>query len=397
MTTDTGETIKKLDAAGVEDTNVVHLIQEGMAKLLQEREQHLNDELRRRTVREWFERLWPDRTVTGIGPLRIPKGGASNEMYAFAVETDTGTEQVVLRMEVPDLPIAPPLGESPRPVVAVEHAVQSALAMDGTSPVAPLLGYENDPSVLGRPFYAMGWVPGDVLPTANPGTSDLLTGLSPAQRTVLVLAGVEAIAAAHRLDWRTAGLGWMLPEGGVPSVVAEQLSAYRRFTERFLRGAEHPVMIAALDWLEAHQPRVTTAVLTHGDARLGNQVFNAQGRVAATLDWELTAILPPTMDLAHWLMTDFMVHEVEGNARLEGYPTRSEQLDHWERCYGGHAADLGFWETFCAVKTVYVFLRVVRRMQDQGALDDRADALLQENFAARFLADHLGSSKSVLL
>jgi hypothetical protein len=43
---------------------------------------------------------------------------------------------------------------------------------------------------------------------------------------------------------------------------------------------------------------------------------------------------------------------VEDNPRLAGYPTRAEQLAHWEHESGRAAANLGFWKTLCAIKIV---------------------------------------------
>jgi aminoglycoside phosphotransferase (APT) family kinase protein len=79
------------------------------------------------------------------------------------------------------------------------------------------------------------------------------------------------------------GLGWLLPERGVPAVVADQLATYRQGSTHYLRGAEPPLLVAALDWLDAHPPTDRSAALTRGDARLGNMVF-AYGRTAAVLD-----------------------------------------------------------------------------------------------------------------
>ena len=375
-----------------------------MAQLLQEKEQRLNDPWTRNRLTRWFTERWPHRTHVELSDFAIPKGGASNEMMAFTVAWRAAgqrkTQRCVLRMEVPGEPIAPKLGTWYPTIIEVEHAVQKALAARSACPVPPMIGIETSSRTLGRPFYVMGWVAGRIVPTANPAMDGYLADeLGPAQRRRLVESAIEAMAKVHQFDWKDTSLAQLgevgRSKGG--GLLSAHLRAYTSLTMKYLRGADHPLLLAGLDWLSRNEPEPSAPALTWGDARLGNMVFDDDGNVRAALDWELAALLPPAMDVAHFLMTDYMVHEVERAGRLPGYPTRGEQLAHYEQCAGSAARDLGYWEIFCAVKCAYVFLRVVRRMQDQQVLDDRSEALLHDNFAVHYLADRLGKRDSGLV
>lgn len=357
-------------------------------------------EVARARIEQWFARQWPHRDDVRIAGLSTPAGGASNEMLVLDLQwRDGGARQAgrfVLRFEPGEDPVAPRLGGRYASSIELEYHVQQAVAAFSRCPVAPLVGLETSPDVLGRPFYVMGFVAGRVPPTQGPNlNSFLVDDLDAAQRRTLAESGLEALASVHRMDWRRTGLDGLCPDSG--DVVAPQIRQYRALCEKHLRGADHPVLYEALDWLHDNAPSGVAPVLTWGDSRPGNMVFGSDGRVAAALDWELAAILPAAADVALWLVADYMVHEVEGAVRLAGYPTRAEQLCHYERHAGSAIEDLHYWEIFTAMKIAYVFVRVVRRMQDGGLMPANQDQLILDNFGVHYIRDNIGKADSTLL
>src|SRR5688572_23866990 len=93
---------------------------------------------------------WLERHVDGAaGPFRfeVIAGGHSNLTYR--VVSSTGARYVLRR---------PPLGHRLASAhdMGREHRIISSLAATGV-PVAPALGYCDDESVNGEPFYVMGF------------------------------------------------------------------------------------------------------------------------------------------------------------------------------------------------------------------------------------------------
>src|SRR5690606_38027215 len=96
--------------------------------------------------------------------------------------------------------------------IDIQYRVMQALTTHTAVPLAPLVGYEPDPSVLGAPFFVMGFVEGEVPTESPPYTeSGFFVDAAPADRTRMVENGLRTLAAVHRLDWRAAGLDWLVP------------------------------------------------------------------------------------------------------------------------------------------------------------------------------------------
>ena len=106
----------------------------------------------------------------------------------------------------------------------------------------------------------------------------------------------------HAVDWRAAGLEWLDPSGTGHPTTRHQLDLYRRYTRDELHGRDHPVMAAALDWLDKFDPGDERVGLSWGDLRLGNIIWHDY-RPAAVVDWEACALSPTEADVGWWLMS----------------------------------------------------------------------------------------------
>ena len=360
------------------------------------------DPAARARIAAWFASRWPQASEVAVRDIVVPRDGISNAMLIVTLtwcEHGAAREgRYVLRLEPSDEPIAPRIQTKHATAVAFEHAIQQAVAQHSRCPVAPAVGVELSDAVIGRPFYAMQYIAGRVPPSQAPMVDSFLVhDCTPETRRRLVESGLDALMALQQLDYRKAGLAWLDPSAPGAYTLAPHLAAYRALSEKYLRGRAHPVLTEAIGWLAAHEPQDLQPALAWGDSRPGNILFTPDGSAAAALDWEMAAILPRDADIGLWLLADFMVHESEGAARLPGYPTRDEQLAYYEARSGRSVRDLAYWELFTAMKIAYVFVRVVRRMQDLGVLPADNDVLMFENFAVRYLQQHLGCTHSPLV
>ena len=217
--------------------------------------------------------------------------------------------------------------------------------------------------MLGAPFFVMGFVDGRI-PADVPRYTEagfVVDEATPAQRRRMVLSAIDTIAGIHSLDWREADLGWLDPSGTGRPTTALQIDLYRNHVISELAGREHPVLYAALDWLEANDPDDERVGLTWGDARLGNIILQDY-RTAAVLDWEVCALSPTEADMGWWLMFDRMSFDDMGIARLEGYPTRDEMISHYEQASGRAVLDPHYWEVFGAMRFCTIFIRLGDRL-----------------------------------
>jgi aminoglycoside phosphotransferase (APT) family kinase protein len=326
----------------------------------------------------WLRRQRPDARELRIVRLDMPRAtGFSNETVFFDVASREGGQELVrryvARVEQQDGPLFPVQTPACEISVELQHRVMVAVAESGAVPVPPLVAYEPDAEILGRPFFVMefvaGEIPGDVPRYSQQGF--LVEKAGPAQRGRLVRDGIERFAALQRIDWRHAGLDWLDPSGGAPSL-RQQLDLHRDYALRELRGREHPVLLRALDWLAANAPDAR-AGLSWGDARIGNMIWQDY-RCAAVLDWEAAALLPPEADLGWWIMFDRMSFDDMGVARLEGFPTREEMVELWqERSRRAVAGGIDYWEIFAVMRFCAIMVKLGDRLTRRGLAPPEAE------------------------
>ena len=154
----------------------------------------------------WLRERWPAAAHIAVGDFSIPAAtGNSNETVIFRAKWQeqgrTGDDRYVLRIEPATPPLFPQQTFTPMPSVEIQYRAMQVVGQHGV-PLAPLVGYEADPAVLGRPFFVMGYVdgqvPSDVPPYSLAGF--LVDQASPAQRRCLVESGLDVLARLHRID-----------------------------------------------------------------------------------------------------------------------------------------------------------------------------------------------------
>ncbi|MFQ5547758.1 MAG: phosphotransferase [Woeseia sp.] len=219
------------------------------------------------------------------GPVSVRQfaGGQSNPTFHIG----TPEKDYVLRKKPPGKLIAS------AHAVDREYRIQAALRESGV-PVPRVLHFCDDDSVIGTSFYVMENLPGRIL--RNP----LLPDMDAAEREAIYGAMNVTLARLHNLDWKAAGLeDYGRPDG----YIARQVALWSRQYEACKTG-DVPAMDCLMRWLPDNVPADHSASIVHGDFRLENLMFDqAQPRVIAVLDWELSTLGHPLSDLAFNCMT----------------------------------------------------------------------------------------------
>ncbi|WP_183986405.1 phosphotransferase family protein [Sphingomonas jinjuensis] len=248
-----------------------------------------------------------------------------------------------------------------------EFAVQQALK-DSDVPVAEMILFCEDESILGEAFYLMEHVPGRVF------TDRLLGGCSVAERAAIYDSMNQVLAALHNIDFRSVGLEGF---GRADTYVARQVSRWSR-NYRASQVRDLPVMQEVITWLEAHVPADDQTTIVHGDYRIGNLVFHpAEPRVVAVLDWELSTIGHPLADLAYnclpWrLPTSTQRGFADEDFRALGIPSEADYVEAYRRRRGGSlGGDWRYFLTFAMFRSAAILAGVYRRALDGNASDAR--------------------------
>ena len=345
-------------------------------------------------LQRWLTARLPGAESVRLGPPRRLSGGYSAETLVLEAGVRRAgaehPERYVLRRELPEPAVYPAQAPGLDVEIEIQWRTMDALARHSRVPLAPLVGFERDASVIGAPFFVMGFVDGVVPGVAPPyAATGFFAEAKPEERRRLVEDGLRVLAEIHALDWRAAGFGWLAPAGVRPGTL-RQLDLWQHYAECELAGRRHPLMSEAFAWLRANLPRERDdeLVLSWGDSRVGNMIWQ-DFRCACVTDFENVAIAPRAYDLGWWLMFDRWSHESLGGVpRLPGEPTREEQRALYEKHAGVRVGDTTYCEVLAAARYCAIVVRVMNRSVARGEMPAEQRVWL-ENPATACLAELL--------
>ena len=321
----------------------------------------------------WLEARIPDAEAVELLGMRKASSGFSADTVMIDVAVTRGgianDERYVLRTESPEPAIYPVQIPGWQIEIELQYRIMDAVGRHSDVPIAPMIGFEHDVSVLGTPFFVMGYIGGQV-PVENPPytTEGFFLDVAPADRTRMIERGLGTLARVHALDWHAAGLDWLVPAGATPGLDT-QLSLWEAYYRAELRDRVHPLADRAFAWLHAERPRASDVGLCWGDPRPGNIIWRDATPVCVT-DFEAASIAPPELDVGWWLMFDRTMHEVVGAARPAGAPRRDEQLRMYEAASGRTVPDARWFEICAAARYCAIVVRVMNRAVDRGLMPD---------------------------
>ena len=303
------------------------------------------------TAAELSERLasYLTRATGGavaIAGLRQLPGGASRETWAFeaTLAGEPQPRRLVLRRDP-----GPTSVDSDR---AHEFQILRAARASGV-PVPEVYWLGDDPEALGARFFIMEYVAGETL------ARRLLRDAEYQHARGVMTAQLGAILARiHALDTTVQGLDFLAAPRAGRGAAQTEVERYEQLY-RGLAPEPHPVIELALRWLETHLPAPGRETLVHGDFRIGNVLFDADG-VRAILDWELAHRGDPLEDLG-WMCVK--AWRFGGPLPVGGVGERDELFAAYEQAGGGAVdpAAVHFWELFGNMKWAMHCLRLGSR------------------------------------
>jgi len=304
------------------------------------------------------------------GPLEILQfpGGHSNLTYLVRI----GDRDLVLRR--------PPFGNRVKSAHDMGREYRILSRLTTVYPPAPRpVAYSDDASILGAPFYLMERVRGVVLRRTLP------KGLTLEAETMrrICVSLVDNLVALHAVDYAGCGLA----ELGKPAKYIER--QVTGWTKRY-RDAQTdvvPEMDRLAEWLAARTDEAESdpsgavrAAIVHNDYKFDNVVLDPDDlvRVRGVLDWEMSTLGDPLMDLgttlSYWVEDgdpDAVKAIAFGPTALPGALTRREVAARYFEKSGRAPSDLRFFLVFALFKNAGVIQQIYWRYKQGLTKDER--------------------------
>jgi aminoglycoside phosphotransferase (APT) family kinase protein len=274
--------------------------------------------------------------------------------------------------------------------IAREGRVMAAMASHSDAAVPAVIAQELTGTVLGAPFLllerAYGTVPGDDPPFVTGGW---VVELAPEQRATMFDNALRTIADIQKVSPGEIGLGDLGHPDLGDTALTQQFEYWKRFYAWAAGGRPSPNIDAAFEILGRGIPATAgPIVVTWGDARMGNLMFDHDQRVVGVFDWEMATLGPPEVDLGYFLFFDRMYSSGLGLPRLEGFPDHAAAVARFEELTGRAVNDIDWFEAWGALRGAILLLRLGNLMIELGLLPHDAD-MPSNNPAAQVLANLL--------
>lgn len=291
-------------------------------------------------------------------------GGYSNLTYHL----ESAEKAYVLRM--------PPVGAHIKSAhdMGREYKALSLLKPVFSKIPTPLL-FCDSPAVPGAPFYIMEKLDGIILRAKQAPKMNI----PPAVFRELSVSFIDKLVALHALDIQSTGLiGLGKPEGYTKRQVEGWVSRYFTAETDTL-----PSINAVAKWLQEQQPLPQNPAFLHNDYKYDNVLLNPENltEITGILDWEMSTVGDPLMDLGATLAYWFEADEAEvfrhyNLSWLPGNFTRQELIDYYAARSGRDLRDMLFYYVFGLFKNAVIAQQIYHRWKQGHSSDARFGALL---------------------
>ncbi len=294
-------------------------------------------------------------------------GGHSNLTYSIRAR---GRDYVLRR---------PPFGNTVKTAHDMGREVRMLTRLAPFYTKAPrVVASEEDPAILGAPFYLMQRLQGVILRRTLPAGVQI----GPELARAMSLAVIDGLVELHAIDVSESGLIDLgKPEGYVERQV-------RGWSERYVKAQTDEIvdMPVCAEWFKKNIPASPPPTVIHNDWKYDNLVLDERDltRIVGVLDWEMSTIGDPLSDLAttlaYWIeeSDDPMLKAVAfGPTYLPGSMTRRELLALYAEKTGRDVSGMPFYYAFALFKNAVVAQQIYARYKKGLTKDERFAFLIE--------------------
>jgi aminoglycoside phosphotransferase (APT) family kinase protein len=289
----------------------------------------------------------------------------------------SGNSNLTYAVNYPNRPLVlrrPPLGTKPKSGHSMHREYRIMTALAGHYPVPSTPYYVSDEdSPIGAEFYVMDKVEGVLVKQEIPTEWNFTNS----DRKKWSLAFFDQLVALHQIDYKAVGL----EDFGRPvGYIERQVSGWNGRFEK-AHTPDVPDLIDVREWLAAKMPAVESGhAILHGDFRIDNMMLNPADPfdVVTVLDWEISALGDPLMDVAntlgYWIQADDhpgLQAMVMQPSNVEGMATREELLQHYADKTGANIDRFDFYMVYGYFRQAAILQQIYFRFYNGQTSDKR--------------------------
>jgi aminoglycoside phosphotransferase (APT) family kinase protein len=308
--------------------------------------------------------------LSGAPQISQFPGGASNLTYLLQYPE----QELVLRR--------PPFGHKAKSAHDMGREYRILNQLNAGFPYCPKAYVHcTDESVIGSEFYVMQRVNGIILRADLP--SEL--NFDAKQTRQLCESFIDKLVELHQVDYNACGLGDL---GKPQGYVKRQISGWSDRYEKALT-PDAPLWTEVKAWLNAKMPADhPRSSIVHNDYRFDNVILdpNNPQEIIGVLDWELTTLGDPLMDLgnslAYWIEASDpapvqLMRRQPSNA--PGMLTRQEFADYYAQRAGIKIECIDFYYTYGLFRLAGIVQQIYYRFFHGQTQDKRFAQFVQMN------------------
>jgi len=324
---------------------------------------------------------FPERRHLRVVHIEVPSGaGVANETLLLDLEWDGGSGGAVMRIDTDDpLFIYPPF--------ELHYRLYETVGKLALAPVPQMFWLELDDSLIGRPFFLMERMTGQV-PNEQPvfHSAGWMHETTPAERRAMWRDTVEKMARLHQMPLEAVAFLERSQLGS--SGLEQELNAALHYMRLALVQDRHPIVERAAEWLQRNLPANAVTGFSWGDARPQNVMYR-DNRVVSLFDWDMASLAGPEADLAWWTVTDYSVTHARGISRIEGWGSPAETIALWEELSGRKLRDMEWHFVFAAFRNALALIKLAKMLDAKGNLPAQSAYLKDNNLGVQYLASML--------
>ncbi len=230
----------------------------------------------------------------------------------------------------------------------------------------------EDPGVIGAVFFIMERRRGLILRDQVPGQ----LANTPNYPKRISEAFVDCLVRMHAIDLSQTGL---IGLGRSDGFLERQVKGW---ADRWNRAEtdDQPRMDIVIRWLADRMPVSPSPTLVHNDYKLDNVMLHADAevRIEAVLDWEMTTIGDPLADvgltLCYWAWASapqIRAHGAPAITSRPGWYTREQVVQRYAEKSGRDLTNIGYYEVLGIFKLAVILQQIYHRFKRGQTQDPR--------------------------